>query len=185
MSQPTPEQQARFERGLSLLPPRFRKLADLLLDTWIARMLLGTAWSLQRIEIFDRSMAIAAQLFTSVFPVLILAAAWVGNADTILTDTLSMPPAAEATVGDAVKNSASATFGLLGTIIVLASATSLSRALARAFSSIWILPRPRNSLGSAWRWIAVVLALVLLLVLVRRAAEITADLPPPVCGCWC
>lgn len=179
MPQPTPEQEARFERALGLLPPRLRRLADWLLGTWLGRMGLGTAWSLQRIEIFDRAMAVAAQLFTSVFPILILTASWFGDASAVLTDTLGMPPEAEAQVDAALKQQGSAAFGIAGTIVVLASATSLSRALARAFAAVWALPRPKSDLRSAWRWLAVVLAIALSLVMVRRSQTIADGIPPP------
>ena len=38
-----------------------------------------------------------------------------------------------------------AAFGVVGTLIVLVSATSLSRALTRAFALTWDVPRPRSS----------------------------------------
>jgi len=37
----------------------------------------------------------------------------------------------------------------------------------RAFADIWMLPRPRSSLASAWRWLAVVLCLALSLIAIR------------------
>ncbi len=61
-----------------------------------------------------------------------------------------------------------AAFGIVGALIVLVSATSLSRALTRAFAAIWGLPRPATILSSAWRWLAVVLVFALSLVIVRR-----------------
>ncbi len=179
MSTPTPEQREQLDRALGILPDRLRAVADGILDTWVGRVLLGFAWGMQRIEIFDRSMAVAAQLFTSVFPMLILMSSWFGNADNVLVSTLDLPPEAATEVDAAMSAGTSTTFGIIGTIIVVASATSLSRALARAFAVIWSLPRPKSSIRSAWRWVAVVVALVLTLVVVRRMGQFTQDLPPP------
>ena len=71
-----------------------------------------------------------------------------------------------------------AAFGIVGALFVLVSATSLSRALTRAFAAIWGLPRPPTSLRSAWRWLAVVLVFALSLVVVRAASEPLDVLPP-------
>ena len=51
-----------------------------------------SAASCIRIEIFDRSMTIAAQFFTSVFPILILIATWVNATDTSrLAEAINLP----------------------------------------------------------------------------------------------
>ena len=68
-------------------------------------------------------------------------------------------------------------FGIAGTLIVLA-ATSLSRALTRAFAPIWVLPRPRTESESAWRWLAVALVLAVSLTIVAVASEPAVVLPP-------
>ncbi|WGL52382.1 YhjD/YihY/BrkB family envelope integrity protein [Nocardioides sp. BP30] len=178
MAAPTPEQQAQLDRALHLLPARWQRTALRLTATWPARVGLGTAWSLQRIEVFDRAMSVAAQLFTSVFPILILLASWFGDAGHDLSTTLGTPPAARAEVEAALKDSGSATFGVIGAIVVLASATSLARALARAFAAVWMLARPRSSPMLAWRWVAVVLAIALSLAVLRRAQSFADGIPP-------
>ena len=63
-------------------------------------------------------------------------------------------------------------------MIVLASATSLSRALARAMAGIWRLPRPRSRLNSAWRWLAVLLALAMSALAARALGRFTDAIPP-------
>jgi membrane protein len=176
--QPTAAQEARLQRALALLPPRLQRPADRLIATWPGRVGLGTAWSLQRIEIFDRSMAVAAQLFTSIFPMLILLASWFGNPSELLSDTLGMPPEAESQVDVALKESGSTAFGVIGALIVIVSATSLSRALARAFAAVWGLARPKSGPAAAWRWVAVVLAIALSLVAIRRSKTIADGIPP-------
>jgi membrane protein len=79
---------------------------------------------------------------------------------------------------DAIQGAEGAAFGLAGTVIVLASATSLSRALTRAFAAIWGVARPRSNLGSAWRWVAVVVVLTLSVVVVHSASEPLDAVPP-------
>ncbi|HCB05168.1 MAG TPA: ribonuclease BN [Nocardioides bacterium] len=168
-----------MERALGLLPPRFEGRARWLLGTWPGRIGVGTAWSLQRIEIFDRAMAVAAQLFTSVFPMLILLASWFGNTSQLLTNTLGMPPEAEAQVDTALQESGSTAFGLIGALIVFASATSLSRALGRAFAAVWALSKPKSSPRAVWRWVAVVLVLALTMWAIRRSETVADGIPPP------
>ena len=176
---PSPEQEVRLQRALDVLPRRLRQTAERLLETWLGRVGIGTAWSLQRIEIFDRAMTVAAQLFTSIFPMLILMASWFESTGRLFTETLAMPPEAESQVDVALKESSSTAFGVAGAIIVLVSATSLSRALARAFAKVWSLPKPKSSPKDAWRWIAVVLGIALSLVALRRSQTIADGIPPP------
>jgi len=173
----TPE--AAVQAALRRLPPRLRRTVAQLLSQWPGRIALRSAASCVRIEIFDRSMTIAAQFFTSVFPILILMATWVGavGADEI-ADAVDMPDESRSVLDQAVQTSGGATFGIVGTLIVLVSATSLSRALTRAFAAIWHLPRPRSSLKSAWRWLAVVVALALSLVVVRALSGFVDAVPP-------
>jgi membrane protein len=125
---------------------------------------------------FDRSMTVAAQFFTSVFPILILFMTWARSRDADrLADALGLPAETRSVLQDAMQGAGSSAFGFVGILIVLASATSLSRALTRCFVAIWGLPRPRSSLGSAWRWLAVVVVLTLSVVLARAVSE---PLPP-------
>ena len=167
---------ARAEAALSHLPARLQRPVRWLLDRWPGRIVLQGTAGLVRIEVFDRSMTIAAQFFTSVLPILILLAAWEANSDR-LADAIDLPKESRSVIEGAVEGG-DAAFGILGTLFVLASATSLSRALTRAFAAIWFLPRPRSSLRSAWRWLAVVLVLALSLVVVRTASEPLEVLPP-------
>ena len=132
-----------------------------------------------RVEAIDRSMTIAAQFFTSVFPIVILLATWAdeGNADR-LAKQVSVPQQTQSVLQDAFQGADTATYGVVGALLVLASATSLSRALTRAFAAIWSLPRPKPNLGSAWRWLAAVLALALALIVVRTLGDSIDGLPP-------
>ena len=167
---------ARVQAAVDRLPARLQRPVTRLLDRWPGRIVLQGTAGLVRIEVFDRAMTIAAQFFTSVLPILILLAAWEANSDR-LEDAIDLPQESRSVIEGAVQGG-DAAFGILGTLFVLASATSLSRALTRAFATIWFLPRPRSSLRSAWRWLAVVLVLALSLVVARTASQTLGPLPP-------
>jgi membrane protein len=179
-STPTDAATAQFERVLQRLPFRLRTVVGRLLDQWPGRIGLGVAATSIRIELFDRSMTIAAQFFTSVFPILIVLASWLGSGGTQLADALAVPDETEEVLEKALGSTPDyATFGVVGTLIVLASATSLSRALTRAFAAIWDQPRPHIKLTSAWRWLTVVLALALAILTARALSRFVSDIPPP------
>ncbi len=167
---------ARVEAVLTHLPAGLQRRVSWLLDRWLGRVGLQWTAGLIRVEVFDRAMTIAAQFFTSVLPILILLAAWEASSDRF-ADAIDLPEQSRSVIEGAVQGG-DAAFGVLGTLFVLVSATSLSRALTRAFAVIWFLPRPRTRLKSAWRWLSVVLVLALSLVLVHTVSEPLAGLPP-------
>ena len=175
--------EAALAEVLQRMPLRVQRVLVRLLDRWPGRVALRSAASCIRIEVFDRSMTIAAQFFTSVFPILILLASILGAADSgAIADAVDMPDESREVLDEVLEESGGSTFGIVGALIVLASATSLSRALTRAFAAIWLLPRPRSTLRSAWRWLAVVVSLALSLVVVRALSQFAAAVPPG--GVW-
>lgn len=128
-------------------------------------------------------MTVAAQLFTSIFPVLILLATWATRQDADrIAEAVSMPEQSRSTLEDAVAAAGDAAFGIVGAIVVLLSATGVSRALTRAFAAIWDLDRPKSSITSAWRWVSVVLALTLSLIAVRALGRLVDGVTPE--GLW-
>jgi membrane protein len=140
---------------------------------------MRTARSFTRTELFDRSMTVAAQLFTCVFPILILLATFATRRDADrIANAVSMPEESRLILEEAVTAAGNAGFGILGTVVVLVTATGVSRALTRAFATIWGLPRPKSSLRSVWRWIAVVLALAFSLLMVRSVGQLVSGVPP-------
>jgi membrane protein len=181
VSESLPSDKARetYDTALSHLPPRMQGVVEWLLSRWPGRIAIRSTASFIRLELFDRSMTIAAQFFTSVFPILIMMATWVSDTGSKLADAIGIPDQTQSVLDDAMASSSgAATFGIIGTLIVLASATSLSRALTRAFTAIWGLPRPKTQLTYAWRWLAVVLALALALVGARALTRYLRDVPP-------
>ncbi len=146
---------------------------------WPGRVALGSLAGIGRIDLFDRAMAVAAQLFASVLPILIMLFVWVGQSTTErVADAVSMPPAAQDVLEQALDESGGSAFGIAGAVFVLLSATSLSRALTRAMATIWRLSRPRTQLSNAWRWVAVVVALVLAIVVTSSLSRVTDPIPP-------
>jgi membrane protein len=177
-----PEQPVAPET-LAKLPPWLRGPVGWLLSHWPGRIVLRSAATFVRVDMFDRSMTIAAQFFTSVLPILILFATWGGAGATgTVVDAVSMPEESRSVLEDAVDSGGTSAFGVVGAVMVLASATSLSRALTRAFVAIWAVPKPKTNLGSAWRWLAVVLAFAFSVVVVGGLAQLADPIPPS--GVW-
>src|SRR3954451_18122425 len=104
---------------LARLPARFRPLAERLLQHWLGRFVIGCMVTSRRIELFDRSMTIAAQIFTSVLPILIALASWFGrdSAD-VLTKAVSVPPETQGALEDVLAAPTDPSFGLLGVLVV-------------------------------------------------------------------
>jgi membrane protein len=170
---------ATVEAALHRLPPWLRRLLTRLFTGWLGRVVLHSIRAFVRLDMFDRSMTIAAQVFTSVFPVLILFTTIANSRDTHrLADALSLPEETRSVLEDATQGADGSAFGIAGTLIVLASATSLSRALIRAFAAIWAVVKPKSTLGSAWRWLAAVLVLTLSMILARTTTAPVHLLPP-------
>lgn len=143
----------------------------------VGRFALESVAELVRTEIFDRAMVIAAQIFTSVFPLLILIATFVGAWEhSELLDALGMPPLSREILASAADGSTPV--GVAGLVFVLLSATSLSRALGRMFAVVWGLPRSRPRLAAWWRWIAVVLSIAVSFVAIRVLFRLAEGLTP-------
>ena len=158
---------------------RLHELARSMRDHWLGRIALGSVAGFGRLDLFDRAMALAAQLFSSLLPILIMLFVWVGQSSTErFADAVSMPPAAQDVLEQALDESGGSAFGIAGAVFVLLSATSLSRALTRAMASIWRLSRPKTQLTNAWRWLAVVMALALAIVVARSLGRFTDPIPP-------
>lgn len=128
-----------------------------------------------RSDITDRSMTLAAQLFTSLLPVIILLSTMPG-ADYIDAGLSHLNlTSAELALAQTTPSTASfATFGVFGALMTLASATSFSRATNRMYASVWHVPRLR--IGDWWRWLAV-LGLMALAVVVQGYALLLRRTP--------
>jgi len=142
------------------------------------RLLEDCALALARIELFDRSMTLAAQAFTSVVPIMLVTATLHprdgGSLGAALAESLDIPASVRATLQTSIPADATVDSGIgfFGIVVAIVSATSFSRALERIYLRIWQVPRP--SLRSWWRWFAALVAIVLavsLIGLTRRASH--------------
>lgn len=164
---------------LTRLPAIIRDPVARTMGQWPGRVVLGGAAGMARVEIFDRAMTIAAQFFTSMFPIIIMAASWLGeNEVRQVAQWLGMPPKTRALLIESLGRTSVDTFGLVGALVVLVSATSLSRALTRAFCAVWRLPPTPRRLFDTWRWLAVILMFALSMVVTRLAVTLVQGLPP-------
>ena len=147
-------------RVLAAAPPRLRPPL-VWLTTWgpvrlVARTTAGTI----RVQIFDRAMTLAAQAFTSIFPVLILLGSVLGTGPGHeLVDAAGLPETSRRVLDDAFGHGGFSAFGVLGGLIVLVSSTGLARALGRAYAAIWHVHKGPSGPRALWRWLIAVLAL--------------------------
>jgi membrane protein len=167
-------------RVLARMSPRAKKRLRWMVDNWPGRVVFRLVAGLRQLQIFDRAMTIAAQTFTSVFPIIIMWVSIFGGryASKSLGDS-GLPRDVENMLDDVASSNGFGAFGIVGVIVVLISATSLSRALTRAYDTIW---RGRTRLppkGAAWRWLAAVMVLAVSLVVSHRLVNAVDDLPPP------
>ncbi|WP_330231614.1 hypothetical protein OHA40_03415 [Nocardia sp. NBC_00508] len=128
---------------------------------------------LAEIQIVDRSLALAAQIFTSVLPVIIAASAfsgWQAAANTINDQFGFDSESLSADGGPMPTDPSMAAFGVVGLLMILLGGTSFARALARVYEAVWQVPviGPRD----AWRWLATLLAVALAAGLVGQTREL-------------
>src|SRR3954447_21844831 len=94
---------------LARLTPRLQGFARGLLSRWVGRFAVRTAAACGRVELFDRSMAVAAQVFTSVFPILILVSSWTHPDSNAVTESLGLPDETRAVMDEAMGGTSTTT----------------------------------------------------------------------------
>ncbi|GID30869.1 hypothetical protein Abr02nite_58520 [Paractinoplanes brasiliensis] len=125
-------------------------------------------------------MTLAAQAFTSIFPLLIMLGALSGSrAREQLSSLLRLPANSTQLVHEALSGSRSGAFGLLGSLIVVLSATGLARALIRAYRATWQVDGRRTGAAATGWQIGTVLLLVLFLIGARLLARLAGLTPAP------
>jgi membrane protein len=127
----------------------------------LLRMALTCLREIKNIEPADRAMTLAAQGFTSIFPVLITVATFlhghgVGHD---IAGSLSLSDNVRTALDHAlpVDTQQGAAIGAISVLIVLVSATSLSRALGRLYAKAW--HEPPSGWNGGWRWVVVIVAI--------------------------
>ncbi|MET0829633.1 MAG: YhjD/YihY/BrkB family envelope integrity protein [Microbacterium sp.] len=120
-------------------------------------------------EVFDRAMTLAAQAFTSILPILIVAGSLRGSlnpeADALFAQSLNLDDQTAKLVQESVPElTGGVTFAqVVGALLLIIAASSFARALERCFRRMW---RPRASIRFAWRWVAAIVAIAIGIVLV-------------------
>jgi len=177
----TPDDLTDIQRKvLDRLSPKSKDRLLWMVDNWPGRVIFRTVSGLRRLQIFDRSMTIAAQLFTSVFPIIIMGASLLGHdSASQAIGGSGLPPEAESVLNDVVNAGGSSTFGIVGVLVVLISATSLSRAMTRAYDTVWRHGRTKLPPKGAWRWLAAVMVLALSVVVSKQMGKVLDKVPPP------
>ncbi|HPU13405.1 MAG TPA: YhjD/YihY/BrkB family envelope integrity protein [Aeromicrobium sp.] len=169
----------QLEGALERLPIWVRDAAEWVLSMWVGRILVRTVAATMRVEVFDRAMTIAAQFFTSILPLLIVVVTFIGAADSqTVAEVIGAPESSTEVIEAAVQGSSPSAFGAVGILLVVVSATSLSRALTRTFAVIWQVARPSWGVRAAWRWLAVVMVLFLSVVIAQELIGRASLLPP-------
>ncbi len=109
-------------------------------------------------NVSDRAMTLAAQAFTSILPVILLLT-WLPGNDTIDRSIEMFGLKEGLTTAD---SGSYASFGVVGALMTLVSATSFARALERMYVGVWDV----QSMGIRgwWRWLSAVLLLAIVAV---------------------
>lgn len=165
---------------LDAVPRRLRPFAEAVLAHRLGSLLLRVVGELARVQIFDRAMTLAAQAFTSIFPILIMLGALSGKeVRGWINDRLNLPSQSERLLQDALGGSHNNAFGVVGALIVVVSATGLARALARAYRIIWMVPARKAGPAATGLQILSVLLLALFAVAIRLLGDLTDKFPEP------
>ena len=168
------------EHGLAALPGWLRPRAGLVLASWFGKLLLRCITGFLQVQIFDRAMGLAAQAFTSIFPLLITFAALIGvQHSNELADTLDLPESSRRLLTDALDERGFGAFGVLSVLIVLVSATGLARAMVRAYATVWNVGKVRSGVGAALRWLLVVILLSAFVLISRAVGKVADESPFP------
>ncbi|GIM95946.1 hypothetical protein Ato02nite_077390 [Paractinoplanes toevensis] len=131
-----------------------------LLASWFGRTVLHCFTGVLRVQIFDRAMTLAAQAFTSIFPLLIMLGTLLGTKYSAgLADSLDLPETSRRLLTEALTDQGISPFGVVSGLIVLVSATGLARAMVRTYAAVWDVGKVRSGVGAAARWVVTVLML--------------------------
>ena len=148
------------------------------------RFALRLTRELGRLQLIDRGMTIAAHVFTSVLPILIVVGAVRAQLDPesgpILAEHLGLDTATAEILEASLPGGAQElrATGVIGVVLLVIAATSFARALERSLRTIW--RTPTSSLKFAWRWLAAVLTVIIgLAAVVTARIVLRGDGPAP------
>ncbi|MCC2031582.1 YhjD/YihY/BrkB family envelope integrity protein [Microbacterium allomyrinae] len=134
------------------------------------RFMLRLARDLGDLGLIDRGMTLAAHVFTSIIPILIVAGALRASLDArsgpIFAEHLGLDAATAEILEKSLPGGAQElrATGVIGLVVLVIAATSFARALERSIRMIW--RTSTVSVKFAWRWLAALIAVVVGLALV-------------------
>lgn len=140
------------------------------------RFAVRVARDLRDVELFDRAMTLAAQVFTSILPILIAAGTLRGRlgpgADSAFIENLSLDERTADLLQDSLPRNVEGVTatGIIGILLLIIASTSFARALERCFRRIW--RTPKVSIRFAWRWVVAIVAIVIGIALVIATRNI-------------
>ena len=129
------------------------------------RFALRVGRDLRDLEVVDRGMTLAAHVFTSILPILIVVGALRATldpqADAIFAEHLGFSDATAEMLEKSLPAGARElrVIGVVGVVVLVIAATSFARALERSFQTIW--RTPKVSIKFAWRWLVAIVAVVI------------------------
>jgi membrane protein len=125
------------------------------------QFLLRITRDLGNLQLIDRGMTLAAHVFTSILPLLIVAGAVRSRLDPgsgpILAEHMGLDAATAEILEKSLPGGAQElrATGVIGAVLLIIAATSFARALERSLHTIW--STPSISIKFAWRWLAAVI----------------------------
>ena len=129
------------------------------------RFALRVGRDLRVLQVVDRGMTLAAHVFTSILPILIVVGALRATldpqADAIFAEHLGFSNATAEMLDKSLPTGARELrlLGVVGVVVLVIAATSFARALERSLQTIW--RTPKVSIRFAWRWLVVIVAVVI------------------------
>jgi uncharacterized BrkB/YihY/UPF0761 family membrane protein len=133
--------------------------------TATGRFAIRALRDIRDLELFDRAMTLAAQAFTSILPILIVAGSLRGSlnpeADSLVARNLGLDDRTAELVRQSMPQQVEGVTitQVIGALLLIVAATSFARALERCFLRIW--KTPKASIRFAWRWVAGIVAIVI------------------------
>jgi membrane protein len=148
-----------------------------LADTFAGRCL----GALVRAQVLDRGMALAAQAFTALIPLLILVGSLAPAGREEVPEALIRRFGLDASAADAVRAVFSAPggtgIGALSVVVLVASGVSFTRRLQRTYEQAWDLPPGRSGLRNSANALLGLTALLAEVVLLSVARALVAGMP--------
>ncbi|KRC62522.1 hypothetical protein ASE14_01425 [Agromyces sp. Root81] len=140
------------------------------------RFVMRALRDIRELELFDRAMTLAAQAFTSILPVLIVAGSLRGSlnpeANSLVANNLGLDDRTADLVQQSMPQQVEGVTltQVIAALLLIVAATSFARALERCFLRIW--KTPKASIRFAWRWVAGIVAIVIGLLVVVATRNI-------------